>query len=93
MSPILLEPEEARRREVALQDGADLFQRMLILFGGVRDDTVGRREDPEIAHVGIVGREQDADVAGDPGQDDAADAERLEQRVERRVEEPRMLPA
>src|SRR5712671_1960585 len=90
-APMLLESEEGRRCEVALQDRADLFERMLILFGCVRDDTVGRREDPEIAHIRIVGREQDADVAGDPGQDDAADAERLEQGVERRVEEPRML--
>jgi hypothetical protein len=88
MSPIPLEPEEGRRREIALQDGADLFQCMLTLFSSVRDDTAGRREDPEIAHVRVVGREQDADVAGDPGQDDATDAKRLEQRVERCVEEP-----
>ena len=32
MSPILLEPEEGRRREVALQGGADLFQRMAAIL-------------------------------------------------------------
>ena len=68
-----------------------LSQRPVVLRGGVRDDAVGRGVDPEAAHVGVVGGEQHADVSGDAGDDDAADAQIFEQRLERRIVEPRVL--
>ena len=88
---LLLEPEKGRRGEVALQHRLNLCQRVLVLFGRVRDDAIGGCEDPQLTHIRIIGRKEDADVAGDPGQYDPADAKRREKRIERRVEEPRML--
>ena len=52
---------------------------------------VGRREDAQAAHVGVVGGEQHADVAGDAGDDDAADLQIVEQRLERGVVEAGVL--
>src|SRR3954462_14765725 len=45
----------------------------------------------EIAHVGVVAGEQDADVGGEAGQDQRACAEVLEQGVERGGEEAAVL--
>ena len=57
----------------------------------VGHDAVGRGEDLQAAHVGVVGGEQHADVAGDAGHDDAADLQVVEQRVERGGEEAGVL--
>ena len=64
---------------------------MSVLFGRVRDNAIGRREQLQFSHVRIIGREQHADISGDAGHYDAPDAERLEQGVERGVKESRVL--
>jgi len=63
----------------------------MVVGGCVRHDAIARREQLEVAHVGIVGGEEDADVARDSRQNHTADAERLEQRIERRAEEARVF--
>ena len=40
-----------------------------------------------VAHVRVVGAEEDADVAGDPGQDQCLRAQIGQQRIERGLEE------
>src|SRR5690606_30730956 len=87
----LAELQERRLGYVSLEDRGDLAKRIVIVVIGVRDDAVGGREQFEAAHVGIVRGEQHADVAGNPRQNQAADAECLEQGVERRAEETGVL--
>jgi hypothetical protein len=60
---------------------------VLVVFGGLGDDAVVRGVDLQLPHVRVVSGEEDADVAGDAREDDPPDTERLEERIERRVEE------
>ena len=64
---------------------------MVVVGLSVRDNAIGGCENLELAHVGIVRGEEDADVARDARQNHATDPERLELRVERRIEEAGML--
>ena len=60
---------------------------MLIVSHRVRDDAVRGRVHFQVAHVRVVGRKQDADIAGNACQDYAPGPEAAEQRVEGRVKE------
>ena len=64
---------------------------MIVVCGGVRDDAIRRCEDLQIAHIGIIGGEEDADVAGDARQDHAPDTKRVQQSIERGIEEAECL--
>jgi hypothetical protein len=44
---------------------------MVVVRRRIGDDAVGWREQFEISHAGIVRREEDADIAGDTGDDEA----------------------
>ena len=69
----------------------DLPQGMLVVSDRVRHDAVGGCVHLQVSHVRVVGRKQDADVAGDACQKDAAGSEAAEQRVQGRVKEPGVL--
>ena len=62
-----LEVQLGRGRRVGLEDLGHLLEGVVVLLLGVRRHAVARDDQAEIAHVGVVGREQHADVAGDPG--------------------------
>ena len=64
---------------------------MIVLGGCIGDDAVCGRENLQIPHVRIIGGEEHADIASDAGHDDASNLQRPQQRVERRVEETRVL--
>jgi len=61
-----MECQPGRIGDVAFEHGRDLSQRVVVVGGRIRHDAVGRSEQLEIAHVGIVGGEEGADVARDP---------------------------
>src|SRR5438477_12369415 len=68
------------RYNIAFHYQLDLLERVFVVSGGVRHNTVCRRENPQLSHVRIVGGEQHADIAGNSCKDDAADTQTLEQR-------------
>ena len=76
-----------RWADVGPQHLAHLVEGIPVLFLGIRGDAVAGHDQAKVAHVGVVGREQHADVAGDTGDDDAADLQVIEQGLERRVVE------
>ena len=67
------------------------LQRVFILPFGVRGDAVGRDVQLEIAHVGVVGAEQDAVVARNAGENHRLRAEVAQQRIERGAVERGLL--
>lgn len=64
---------------------------MGIVLGSVRGGRVARNAEVEIAKIGIIGREQDADIPGNPGEDEGPGAQVFEQEIQSRREKSRMF--
>ena len=62
-----MEAQRGRRGDVALEDDGDLSKGMVVISRRVRDNAVAGRENLEVAHIRVVRREEDADVARDAG--------------------------
>jgi hypothetical protein len=54
--------------DISFQNFFHLFECVLIFFLALRDYAVSRYEEPEVAHVGIVGGKEDAVIARDAGE-------------------------
>ena len=52
--------------DCSFRDVLDLSEGIVVVGGRVEDDAIGGREDPEVAHVRIVGGEQHANVLAIP---------------------------
>lgn len=55
---------------------------MIVLPGGMGANAILRNEDFEVAHIGVVGGEEHANVGGDAGDDEALRAEMPEEDIE-----------
>src|SRR5690348_6265255 len=85
------ERQLAGRPHVRFEDGAHLFERVVVLLRRIRCDAVGWDDQLQVAHIGVVGAEEHAVVSCDASQNDRADFKTRQQQVERRPVEGRML--
>src|SRR5690606_38051758 len=60
------ELQPRRWGSVGLEDIAHLVEGIRVVGLGVRRDAVGGHVQSKFAHIGVIGREQHADVAGNP---------------------------
>ena len=63
------------------------FERVAVLARAIRDDAIRRHAQVVVAHVSIIGGEEDAVIAGHTGDDQMARAEISQERFECRGEE------
>jgi hypothetical protein len=79
------------RADIRFEDGLHYVQGARMLAHGLRGDTIRRDEEPIPPHIRIIGRQQHTDVPGDSRQHQRADAQRLEEEIQRGRIKARML--
>ena len=80
-----------RRSYFGLQNWPHLLQCIVIFFRSVGGHAIAWNDEMKVAHVGVVGGEQDADIGGHPGQHHRVRLQVVKQRVERRRKERGVL--
>jgi hypothetical protein len=79
----LVEFKIAASLDLGAAEALELGERDVVVevaFGGT---AVGEGDEAELVHMGVVGGEEDAEIGGDAGEDETADAEVVEEGKER----------
>lgn len=79
---VLFEAEGGGGGETGLEAGFDVVEGVAVGGEGLGGGAVGRDDDAVVAHVGVVGGVEEADVAGESGEDDGVDPKMMEEQVE-----------
>src|SRR2546430_9015856 len=87
----LFQLEVGRGAGVGLEDSVHAAEGMVALIRVDGRNAVRGYDELEVAHVCVVGREQDAQISADAGEYESARAEIVQQGVKRRGEEGRVL--
>ena len=81
-TPFFAERNCFGRADVSLQDFFHQAKGVVIFSGGIGNDAVAGNEQFEIPHVSVVGGEEDANVAGNAGEDEFFCAEMRKEEIE-----------